>query len=167
VVRRGDTLFSIAQSVGSNIGALQSANCLADINNIFAGQIILVPREPAFAPVPPGLLPFPWMGNDLRAEGCTDPNSIITNLVPGQTAHGIFPVMGTASLPDFVYYKIEVRPDFASVYNFYSRSELPIVNGQLAQIDQSIFGTGLHWIRLTVIGNATNTTPCSIPVIFQ
>jgi hypothetical protein len=161
-VRQGDTLFSIAQSVGSSLGALQVANCIADPDNIFAGQIILVPREPDLTAFPPG-----QSDGNLSSEGCTDPNSVITNLQPGQTASGIFPLMGTASLPDFSYYKIEVRPDFASVYNFYTRSETPITNGQLAQIDQRAFGTGLHWIKLTVIGGSAGATPCAIPVYFQ
>ncbi len=168
VVRQGDTLFSIAQMVGSSVMELQIANCISDINNIYAGNTVLVPRQPAVSPAQSN--PVPPAGaaeTPVYAQGCTDPNSVITNLYAGQTASGTFPVMGTASLPDFVYYKIEVRPDFATVFNFYSRSETPIINGQLGQIDQTIFGKGLYWIRLTVIGTTSGATPCTIPVIFQ
>ena len=103
----------------------------------------------------------------LYIEGCTDPNAEITNLELGEVVSGVFSVIGTANLLDFWYYKLEVRPDFASVYNFYSRSETPVINGQLGQIDQSIFGAGIHWIKLTVIGKTSGVTPCVIPVIFQ
>jgi LysM repeat protein len=167
VVRQGDTLLKIARAVGSSLFELQTANCLQDINNIFAGNIIFVPRTPV-SPINPNPVP-----NDtpvyapIQPEGCTDPNSVITNLQPGQTVSGVFSVIGTANQSDFWYYKLEVRPDFASVYNFYSRSETPVVNGQLGQIDQSIFGVGIHWIKLTVLGQSSGATPCAIPVIFQ
>ncbi|MBZ0288971.1 MAG: LysM peptidoglycan-binding domain-containing protein, partial [Anaerolineae bacterium] len=165
IVGQGDTLLKIAQAVGSSLFELQRANCLQDINHIFAGTPIYVPRLPIMPDNPhPG---DPTLSSPLRAEGCTDSNSLITSLQPGQVISGVFNVMGTANLPDFWYYKLEVRPDFATVYNFYSRSELAIVDGSLGQIDQSIFGVGLHWIKLTVIGKSSGATPCAIPVIFQ
>jgi hypothetical protein len=159
VVGQGDTLLKIAQAVGSSPVELQHANCLTDINNIFAGTQIYVPRMPATGD--------PIVPNPLQPEGCTDPNAQITNLQPGQVISGVFNVMGTAKLPDFWYYKLEVRPDFATIYNFYSRSETTVVDGSLGQIDQSIFGIGIHWIKLTVIGKTDGATPCAIPVIFQ
>jgi LysM repeat protein len=170
IVRQGDTLSSIARAVGSSVQALQAANCLSDINNIFAGMPLLVPYLPPFMPVEPN--PFPPVtlpiDPNLYPEGCTDTNAQITNLRPGQLVSGIFSVMGTATLPDdFWYYKIEVRPGYASVYNFYSRSETAVESGQLAQIDQSVFGIGLHWIKLSVIGTSSGATPCAIPVIFE
>ena len=161
VVGQGDTLLKIAQAVGSSLVELQRANCLQDINNIFAGTPIYVPRMPML-PINSGTgVPIG------TTEGCTDPNVQITNLQPGQVISGVFNVMGTANLPDFWYYKLEVRPDFATIYNFYSRSETAVVDGSLGQIDQSIFGIGIHWIKLTVIGKGSGATPCAIPVIFQ
>lgn len=165
VVRQGDTLLKIARAAGSSLFELQTNNCLPDINNIFAGTVIFVPRTPS---VPANPIPgVPSIMPPLSPEGCTDPNSQITNLLAGDTISGVFSVVGTANLPDFWYYKLEVRPGFASVYNFYSRSETAVVNGQLGQIDQSIFGSGLHWIKLTVIGKSSGATPCAIPVMFQ
>jgi hypothetical protein len=165
VVGQGDTLLKIAQAVGSSLVELQKANCLTDINNIFAGTPIYVPRMPVM-PINSGTN-VPGGTNPLQPEGCTDPNVQITNLQPGQVISGVFNVMGTAKLSDFWYYKLEVRPDFATIYNFYSRSETAVVDGSLGQIDQSIFGIGIHWIKLTVIGKTNGATPCAIPVIFQ
>ncbi|NWG16587.1 MAG: LysM peptidoglycan-binding domain-containing protein [Chloroflexi bacterium] len=159
-VRQNETLSTIARNVGSTAAALQRANCLPDVNQIYAGQVILVPRTPV--EVAPTLPPGP----PLAAEGCTAPSTQITNLVPGQRISGVFVVRGTASADNFIYYKIEVRPDFADVFNFFSRSETPVVSGDLATIDPTIFGAGLHWIKLTVISD-THQTPCVIPVIFQ
>lgn len=161
-VRSGETLSMISRAVGASIATLQRANCLQDVNQIYAGQRILVPRMPAEASSLPGITP----GADLVIEGCSAPSTQITNLTAGQLISGTFSVRGTASAPNFQYYKIEVRPDFARVFNFYSRSEMPVENGLLATIDAAIFGRGLHWIKLTVITDVYQT-PCVIPVIFQ
>lgn len=163
-VRQNETLSTIARSVGSTLVSLQRANCLEDANQIYAGQVILVPRLPVAPVLTPVLTAAP--GAQLAVEGCTAPSTQITNLTPGQRISGVFTVRGTASADNFIYYKIEVRPDFAEVFNFFSRSETPVVNGDLATIDPTIFGAGLHWIKLTVISD-THQTPCVIPVIFQ
>ncbi|MBC6937303.1 MAG: LysM peptidoglycan-binding domain-containing protein [Chloroflexi bacterium] len=163
-VRQNETLSTIARSVGSTPVSLQRANCLEDANQIYAGQVILVPRLPVAPPMAPVLTAAP--GTQLAAEGCTAPSTQITNLTPGQRIGGVFTVRGTASADNFIYYKIEVRPDFAEVFNFFSRSETPVVDSDLATIDPAIFGAGLHWIKLTVISD-THQTPCVIPVIFQ
>lgn len=167
VVGHGDTLLKIARAVGSSLFELQQANCLQDINNIVTGTPIYVPRLPVMPINPIPATGDPVGVDPLHPEGCTDPNSLISNLQPGQVISGVFNVMGTANLADFWYYKLEVRPDFATVYNFYSRSETAVDNGSLGQIDQSIFGVGVHWIKLTVIGKEKGATPCAIPVIFQ
>lgn len=49
VVQPGDTLFRIANRVGSTVNDLALANCLDNTNAIFAGQQLRVPR----LPVPP------------------------------------------------------------------------------------------------------------------
>jgi LysM repeat protein len=161
-VRSGETLSMIARAVGASISTLQRANCLQDVNQIYAGLKILVPRLPVDQPPLPGITP----GSDLMIEGCTASSTQITNLTAGQLISGAFSVRGTASAPNFQYYKIEVRPDYARVFNFLSRSETPVENGALATIDPAIFGRGLHWIKLTVISDVYQT-PCVIPVIFQ
>ncbi|MBX7252385.1 MAG: LysM peptidoglycan-binding domain-containing protein [Candidatus Promineofilum sp.] len=61
-VQRGDTLFRIAQRVGSSVAELSAANCLANPNVLPAGALLFVPRLPqptatatatATAPAPP------------------------------------------------------------------------------------------------------------------
>jgi LysM repeat protein len=44
-VQRGDTLFSIAQRANSTVAILSAANCLANPENISAGQVLAVPNE--------------------------------------------------------------------------------------------------------------------------
>jgi hypothetical protein len=164
VVQRGDTLSSIARAISTSVSNLQTANCLPDVNSIYAGTTILVPRLPAISPSQS--TPSPDTG--LAVQGCTDPSTQITNLSVGQKVNGVITLMGTATIDQFWYYKIEVRPDFARVYNFYSRSETPVVQGELGRIDTKIFGPGLYWIRLTVVQLSSGyPIPCAIPVIIQ
>ena len=51
-VQAGDTLFRIANRVGSNINELALANCLDNTNLIYVGQPLRVPRQPAAPPTP-------------------------------------------------------------------------------------------------------------------
>ncbi|HEX2906410.1 MAG TPA: LysM domain-containing protein [Phototrophicaceae bacterium] len=159
-VRQGETLSEIARAVGSSLNLLKDANCLTDANQLYAGQTILVPRLP-IVPVSTTTL-----DTSLQIEGCTAPSTQITNLTAGQIMSGPFTLQGTASVENFQYYKIEVRPDYADVFNFLTRSDKPVTNGPLATLDPTIFGPGRHWIKLTVISNI-HQTPCVIPVIFQ
>ena len=81
---------------------------------------------------------------------------------------GVISLLGTASQDSFAYYRIEIRPDAASIFNLYERSEVPVVNGTLAEVNTHLFGDGLHWIRLTLVQpNGEFPTPCAIPVIFR
>ncbi|TEU10432.1 MAG: LysM peptidoglycan-binding domain-containing protein [Anaerolineales bacterium] len=53
VVRRGDTLFSIARRFGTTIGAIAQANGLSNPRYIRAGQRLIIPGAcPAYAPPP-------------------------------------------------------------------------------------------------------------------
>ncbi|MEO1665330.1 MAG: LysM peptidoglycan-binding domain-containing protein [Chloroflexota bacterium] len=169
-VQRGNTLFSIARAVDSTVGELRTVNCIADADNIATGEVLFVPNLPT-GPVRTGV---PRIMNDTEAqqvsiEGCSVAASSVASPGPGQRLSGTFNVVGTATLPEgFSYYRLEVRPDFATTYNFYSSSETPVNNGVLGNINPALFGPGLHYIRLTVVDNTGNfIEPCVIPVIFD
>ena len=49
-VQSGDTLFRIAQRVGSNVNELALANCLSNTNLVYVGQVLRVPRLPVQQP---------------------------------------------------------------------------------------------------------------------
>src|SRR5690606_27651370 len=140
-VQAGDTLDSIAGATDSTAAELRTAHCLAPTDTIRPGDRLYVPRLPA-GTAQTGLSS---PDNVLAAEGCTHPGAVITSPVPGQRVQGMFAVRGTALADNFAYYRIEIRPDFASVYSFYTRSEATVVNDTLTEIDGSVFGPGLHW----------------------
>jgi hypothetical protein len=168
-VQYGNTLFSIARAVGSTVGELRTVNCIADADNIGVGDILFVPRMPN-GPVRTGIPQLPEASEviNFQSVGCTIPASSINGPAPGTRLSGLFTVSGTAALDDFQFYRLEVRPDFPNIYNFYARSEQQVVNGTLGQINAELFDDGLYWVRLTVVDTTGNfIQPCAIPVIFE
>jgi hypothetical protein len=166
-VQPGDSLLTIARATRSNANDLRAVNCL-ETNQVYVGDIVYVPRLPdgvVQTSTPQSVVPDAVF----EALGCTDPSTQISSPIPGQRLSGVFTLYGTAALDNFWYYKIEVRADFATIYNFYARSDKPVNNGVLGQIDADLFTPGLYWIRLSVVdrGGAINTSPCVIPMIFD
>lgn len=172
VVQTGNTLFSIARAVESSVNELRLVNCLEDVNTIFIGQELYVPVLPT-APVATGV---PARGNTaverqpITPMGCTSPAVQITSPAAGARIRESFDVFGTATLPNFGYYKLEIRSDRGETYNFLSRSETPVIDGPLGRVDRSLFEVGLYWLRLVVVDNTGNIpldTTCAIPMLFE
>lgn len=165
IVQPGNTLFSIALAAGSSVRELSRANCLSNADRILTGDTIFVPR-----PVQAGTPSTPAPGVIARL-GCADASiAAISSPYVGQRVSSTFTLRGTATIPDFWYYKIEIRPDVATGYNFYAQSETAVKNGDLGRIDPSIFGNGLHWIRLAVVKKDASVPPsavCVVPVYFD
>ncbi|MDZ4765276.1 MAG: LysM peptidoglycan-binding domain-containing protein, partial [Chloroflexota bacterium] len=166
-VQEGDTLFGIAQVTNSTVSDLVIANCLTDDDAIDVGRTLFVPQNP-FAPVP---TPAPTQGaiplESLRAVGCDVPGAQIVNLQVGQEASGIFDVYGSASIPNFAVYLIEVRPADQRNYTVYSFSQERVESGSLGTINTNFFERGLHFIRLAVADTSGVPQTCVVPVIFR
>ena len=173
IVQRGNTLYSIALAVDSTVEELSAANCIADVNAIRAGVELFVPRLPegAIQTTEPGIQESPDESDQgLESVGCVNPLVQITNPSSGASINSVFDVVGTASWPDFQYYKLEIRANDATTYNFYSDSTQPVNNGLLGTIDRSLFEAGVYWVRLVVVdvtGNVPNEATCAIPMIFE
>jgi hypothetical protein len=166
-VQLGDTLFAIAEATGSSLVDLLTVNCIESEDEVRDGMVLFVPRLPA-ALVPTAaptnaLIPF----NDLRLVGCEQPGAQIISPTVGQEVGGIFDVYGSASIPNFTVYLIEVRPASARNYSVYSFSQTPVTAGSLGTINTRFFGSGLHFIRLAVADTGGVPLTCVVPVIFR
>ena len=101
-------------------------------------------------------------------ESCVAPGVRIIAPEPGEIETGTFALVGAAALPASGSYRIDVRPDTATAYTAYSRSDQTVVGGVLAEINSDLFGDGLHWLRLTVLDRGgTAVQSCAIPVFFR
>jgi hypothetical protein len=159
IIQQGDTLFSISRQAGVSLAEMQQVNCIADPNAIYYGQVILVP---------PGTLAGTPADGKPAIIGCDNFAARITGLRPGASLHGTVTFVGSATLPNFAFYKLEVRSDSASIWNNFGTSREPVVNGVLGTLNTGLFVPGVYWIQLTVVDNTGNIpiTPCAIRVRF-
>jgi hypothetical protein len=165
-VNSGDTLFAIALATNSTVDELRYINCIEDIDSIQTNDVVFIPRVPVR---PVATIPATGVRQGLARIGCTDQRTQITSPIAVQRVSGTFNVFGSATRTDFLYYKIEIRPDWATVYNFYLDAETPVSNGALGAINSDLFEDGLHWILLTVVDQQAEIptgATCEIPVIF-
>ena len=77
----------------------------------------------------------------------------ITSPELGAEIRGLTPIMGSASLPDFEYYKVEfgVGPSPSQWAVVGALHQAPIVNGQLEVWDTTALPDGVYSIRLRVV----------------
>jgi len=169
-VQRGDTLFAISLATNAPIEELRFANCLDNIDNILAGDIIFVPITPvrpvaSLAPTNPR--------TSLSTIGCTNPNVVITSPIADQRIAGVFTIFGSAitdNPSDFWYYKIEIRPEMRQIYQFWGQNETPITYGELMTVNSDDFERGWHWVKLTLVrfdGSIVADEVCEIPLYFE
>jgi hypothetical protein len=168
VVQPGDSLFAIAQAVGSTVPELLRANCIPDADSLTSGTELYVPVLPeneVVTGVPPA--------GAIAQQACFDPDiAQISSPVAGQSVSGEFAVVGTARLRSgFRYYTLEVRAAVeGSPYNVVLQAQTRVINGVLGRIDTSAFDDGLYWIRLTVFdvnGSIPFGAVCTVPIYFE
>lgn len=171
-VQYGDTLFSIAQSVGLPLLDLQTANCIINPNQIIVGQIISVPRLPNLIPNPiPVASPGGGNGNGnfnppSGPIGCR-PEVRITSPIAFSTIQGAITVYGTANTDTFWYYKLEIRPDQPAAYNFLFRGDASKSQTILGTFNTAGLPSGQYYLRLSVVdisGGIQANDICEIPV---
>lgn len=163
VVQPRDNLSSIARVTGTSVEELRSGNCLEDADRINIGDVLYVPAPSD--PHAPALTPTPAY----ETLGCTEQDVQISSPLPRQRLRGVFVLFGTAIARDFQFYKVEVRPDHGDEYMLYLRSDVPIRENILGQVDTRLFRPGVHWIRLSVVDSAgeVSISPCVIPLVFE
>ncbi len=163
VVRAGDTLFEIGLHYGATVDMMEAGNCFAG-DSLEVGQTIYVP------PVTPNLSPASTQtlspvdvaatANAPTGYGgsCSSSNSVITAPPVGAALSGVVKFYGTATSPDFQFYKLEIRPedsteaDFVTFETFYEQ----VSAGFLGQVNSAAFANGNYWIRLVVVDQTGN-----------
>jgi hypothetical protein len=106
----------------------------------------------------------------LTVEGCLNPSIQITSPQPNEVLTEKFEVIGTATLPNFGFYRIEIRADSALTYQRITAVQQVVYADVLAEIDPTEYPSGIYWIRLVVVdnrGNIAENGTCAIPTIFE
>ncbi|HVO41667.1 MAG TPA: LysM peptidoglycan-binding domain-containing protein [Aggregatilineales bacterium] len=159
IVQPGDTLFRLSLRAGISVSQLQKANCLFD-TTIYYGQVLVVP--------PGSAVTTPATGGPASITGCSNPAQTITLPAPGAAVQGTMVVTGTANIPNFSFYKLEVRADNLAVWHNFKQTTVPVNNGVLGTLNTDQFVPGLYWIQLVVVDKTGNfpLTPCALQVRF-
>ena len=89
-----------------------------------------------------------------------------------QVVRGNMPIRGTANVPGFQYYKIEVAPGASpqdqewTVIGQLHRT--PVVSGVLETFNSGAYPPGTYTVRLVVVDNTGNyPEPCRVTVAVQ
>ncbi len=168
-VRSGDTLYTVGLRYGVTGDALRVANCLVG-DRILAGQLLWVPAQapvdtstPTAQPtLPPPIDPT----QAVIADPCSNPLANIASPRYGTRVDGPFWLTGTADIPNFLRYEIDVRRDGNSTWMHLGSDRTRVADGQLARVNPARFGSGAFWVRLTVVDNTYNYPPRCVVLIY-
>lgn len=121
---------------------------------------------------PPPPPPQPWPpkhggGCTVGGTCCTDTRSVITYPRNSQHVWGFIPIMGTAVVKDFDYYKLEYgagkNPD---EWSWFYSGGWQVSNGQLGMFNADAMPPGTYSIRLTVVDKTGNYPPqCQVTIV--
>lgn len=157
----GDTLSSIAYRHGTTVHALARANGLMYPYMIYPGQQLFVPcgHHPK-----PGPSPAP----SLKPAACHRSVQIVRPL-EGGTVGGVVQIIGTATIPDFQFYKLEyaaghtpLDSSFASINEVHTT---PVTDSVLGTWFTGNMPSGPYTLRLTAVDNRGQfPTPCNVHI---
>jgi hypothetical protein len=126
-------------------------------NNNLTGASATLPETTA--PEAASTLPAPIENNNCAA------NATITSLAPRQEISGRISLFGTASAPNFGFYKYEYRQLGDENWMTIAAGREIVTDGELGSWDTSNLLPGDYEIRLVVTDNENNQLPaCVIPV---
>jgi hypothetical protein len=99
-------------------------------------------------------------------SGCVPDKIMITSPKPGDPAlSGTIKITGTASLPNFAFYKYEVAPIGSQNWATIAAKQEPVKDGDLGDWNTLPFTNGDYFLRLVIIDNVgTALEPCVIAV---
>ena len=125
------------------------------------------PTLPGAPSVTPSPTPPP-----LPAASCPDPNVQIVAPIPGQTFSGAIQVRGTASAPNFAFYKFTLSGPATNNLTQTAGDVVrtPVHDGVLGAIDATnlVTAPGVYVLGLVVVDNTGNELPhCTVPIVVQ
>lgn len=148
---------------------------IAAAASIFAVSVFLVPRVPAAQrPTPvPTISLLDSAGSTVAPQsvpssgGCLNEQATITSPSEGDEIRGLVEVIGTANVPNFAFYKIEVRPSEPSaLWQVITAGTDIKIEDVLGSWDTSLVENGVYLLQLVVTDTVGNAPfPCAIEVV--
>ena len=181
-VRPGDTLTAIAVRHGTTVTAIANANGIPyPYDRIYAGQRLYIPCPGGPNPPPPGHkppppkpghpAPKPTARPNLPTAACPREVQIVDPKV-GQHIWGTMMIIGTASIPDFQFYKLEyalghipMDSDFHSIGDVHRQA---VVDGVLGTWYVGHMPANPYTLRLTAVDNRGQfPRPCDVKIFLN
>lgn len=126
---------------------------LTPAETLSADQATQAALSPVTQPVPSGM------------SGCVPDQIMITAPEPGQPISGTVEITGTASIPNFGFFKYEVSPMGSQNWATISAGREPKINQVLGPWNTSSLTNGDYFLRLVVTDNVgVALEPCVIAV---
>jgi hypothetical protein len=98
-------------------------------------------------------------------SGCIPDQIMITEPKPSAEVRGIVNIMGTASVPNFGFYKYEIAPMGTQNWATVSAAREPVVNGALGNWSTTSLTNGDYFLRLVITDNVgKELEPCVLAV---
>lgn len=122
---------------------------------------------PAAIPQPVGtVVATPLLIPELQSgAGCIPGQIEITMPAAGEEVSGIVPIVGTADLPNFGFYKFEIKRPSETIWLTIQAYNAPVRNGKLGEWDTTRLSPGEYQLGLVVVDNqAQASEPCVIQV---
>jgi len=99
--------------------------------------------------------------------GCLNEGATISSSTSGEEIRGLVEVVGTADIPNFAFYKIEIRPsEPSSIWQVITAGTDTLTEEMLGMWDTSLVENGVYLLQLVVtdtVGNAP--LPCTIEIV--
>lgn len=128
-------------------------------------SIPLQPLDPAADETPQPAAPPVGLPEVGLGEGCVPELVMLLSPVSGETIQGTVPIMGTANIPNFGFYKFEMaRPNEQNWLSIQAGNNI-VQEDWLGNWDTGRLAPGIYWLRLVVTDNqGQSLPPCTVEV---
>jgi len=138
--------------------------------NLLATATITLPASVAGpdqtqATIDPAQSTAPAGGTGLRPPGCIAGQIDLKSPAEGQEISGVVEVIGTANIPNFGFFKFEIKRPDETVWLTIQAGNKPVTDNKLGEWDTSRLTPGEYQLALVVVDNqGQSSAPCTITV---
>lgn len=101
------------------------------------------------------------------SSGCSNPDATISSPSSGAQVQGLVEVRGSANIPNFAFYKIEIKAsDSSANWQVVTAGNTPKLDDVLGAWDTNLVINGVYLLQLVVTDTAGNAPlPCALEVV--
>jgi hypothetical protein len=135
--------------------------------NLLATPTVTLPAGAVPDGTPAALTPSPQLPTllEVTSGGCVPGQVSITMPKEGEEVSGITPIVGTASIPNFGFYKFEIKRPEESTWLTIQAGNAPLVENKLGDWDTTRLAPGEYQLGLVVVDSqAQASVPCVVLV---